>query len=418
LLQHHRDRASEGLREGARSGGSGREGMRGALVVAEITASVVLLVMCGLLLRALWTLQAIDPGFRLEHTLTARTSLPMPKYETTGTRTRFYDGVLSEIRALPGVSSAAYVSFLPLSDMRGGMFPVGISGRVESRREDNVAFLRYVTPGYFQTLGIPILQGRDVRDGDHVDGPPVAIVSASFVKQFLSGREALGQRFNFAAADREIVGVVADVKMRELTRGSEPQVYIPHRQLPDRTSEWFAPKDLAVRATGDPLALVSAVRAIVRRADAEVPLSDIQTLEQLVDDDLASRVTQLRVLGAFAGVALVLGGIGIHGLLAFAVSARVREIGIRMALGARRADVVAMIVQRSLSLSAVGVGAGAVLAYISGRWLQSLLVGVSPADGMTFAVAAALAGATAIAGSLRPALRAARVDPVAAIRLE
>ena len=155
LLQHHRDRASEGLREGARSGGSGREGMRGALVVAEITASVVLLVMCGLLLRALWTIQAIDPGFRLEHTLTARTSLPMPKYETTGARTGFYDGVLSEIRALPGVSSAAYISFLPLSDMRGGIFPVGISGRVESRREDNVAFLRYVTPGFFQTLGIP-----------------------------------------------------------------------------------------------------------------------------------------------------------------------------------------------------------------------------------------------------------------------
>jgi predicted permease len=418
LLQHHRDRASEGLREGARSVGSGREGTRGALVVAEITASVVLLVVCGLLLRALWTLQAIDPGFRLEHTLTARTSLPMPKYETTGVRTGFYDGVLSEIRALPGVSSAAYISFLPLSDMRGGMFPVGISGRVESRREDNVAFLRYVTPGYFQTLGIPILQGRDVRDADHVDGPPVAIVSASFVTQFLSGREALGQRFNFAAADREIVGVVADVKMRFLTSANEPQVYVPHRQLPDRTSEWFAPKDLAVRATGDPLALVSAVRAIVNRADGEVPLSDIQLLEELVDGDLASRVTQVRVLGAFAAVALLMGGIGIHGLLAFAVSARVREIGIRMALGARRADVVAMIVKRSLSLSAVGVGAGAVLAYLAGRWLQSLLVGVSPADGMTFAVAAALAAAAAIAGSLRPALRAARVDPVTVLRLE
>ena len=418
LLQHHRDRASEGLREGARSGGSGREGLRGALVVAEITASVVLLVICGLLLRALWTIQAIDPGFRLEHTLTVRTSLPMPKYETVGVRTGFYDGVLSEVRALPGVSSAAYTSFLPLSDMRGGIFPVGIGGRVESRREDNVAFLRYVTPGFFQTLGIPILQGRDVRDADHLDGPPVAIVSSSFVRHFLPGQEALGRRFDFAGASREIVGVVADVKMRELTRASEPQVYIPHRQLPDRTYEWYAPKDLAIRATGDPLGLVSAVREIVKRADAEVPLSDIQTLEQLVGDDQASRVTQLRVLGAFAGVALLLGGIGIHGLLAFTVSARVREIGLRMALGARRADVVAMIAKRSLSLSAAGVGTGIALAYISGRWLQSLLVGVSPTDAMTFAVAAALAAATAMAGSLSPALRAARVDPVTAIRLE
>jgi ABC-type antimicrobial peptide transport system permease subunit len=160
------------------------------------------------------------------------------------------------------------------------------------------------------------------------------------------------------------------------------------------------------------------VRAIVQQADAEVPLSDVQTLEQLVDGDLASRVTQLRVLGAFAAVALVLAGIGIHGLLAFAVSARVREIGIRMALGARRADVVAMIAKRSLSLSAVGVSAGIVLAYLSGRWLQSLPAGVSPADGWTFAVAAALAAATATAGSLRPALRAARVDAVTVMRLE
>jgi predicted permease len=342
----------------------------------------------------------------------------MPKYETTSARTAFYDGVLSEIRALPGVSSAAYVSFLPLGDMRGGIFPVGINGRVESRREDHGAFLRYVTPGFFQTLGIPLLQGRDVREADDLDTQPVAIVSASFVTQFFPGQEVLGRRFRFAAANREIVGVVPDVKMRALTRANEPQVYIPHRQLADRTQEWFAPKDLAVRAAGDPLALVAAVRAIVQRADAEVPLSDIQTLEQLVDADLASRVTQLRVLGAFAAVALVLGGIGIHGLLAFAVSARVREIGIRMALGARRADVVAMIAKRSLSLSAVGVGAGAVLAYISGRWLQSLLAGVSPADGMTFGVAAALAAATAVAGSLRPALRAARVDPVTVIRLE
>ena len=418
LLQHHRDRANEGLREGARSGGSGRERVRGALVVAEITASVVLLVVCGLLLRALWTIQAIDPGFRREHTLTARTSLPMPKYETTGARTGFYDGVLSEIRALPGVSSAAYISFLPLGDMRGGIFPVGISGRVEGRREDYVAFLRYVTPGFFQTLGIPILQGRDVRDSDHLDRQPVAIVSASFVTQFLHGQEVIGRRFTFAAADREIVGVVADVKMRGLTRGSEPQVYVPHRQQPDRTHEWFAPKDLAVRTTGDPLELVSAVRAIVQRADAEVPLSDIQTLEELVGGDLASRVTQVRVLAAFAGVALVLGGIGIQGLLAVVVSARVREIGIRMALGARRADVVAMVAKRSLSLSAVGVGAGIAFAYLAGRSLQSLLVGVSPADGMTFAVAAALVAATAIAGSLRPALRAARVDPVTVIRLE
>jgi putative ABC transport system permease protein len=418
LIQHLRDRASEGLREGARGGSSGREGLRGALVVAEITASVVLLVMCGLLLRSLWTIQAIDPGFRVDSTLTARTSLPMPKYERTAARSAFYERVLSDLRALPGVTSAAYISFLPLSDMRGGIFPVGIGERAESRRQDNVAFLRYVTPGYFRTLGIPMQQGRDVADADHHGARPVAIVSASFAAQFFPGQEALGRRFHFNGADREIVGVVGDVKVRGLTRVSEPQVYLPHQQLGDRTLEWFAPKDLVIRAQGDPLALSASVRAIVQRADAEVPLSDIQTLRELVERDTTSRATQVRVLGAFAVVALLLGGIGIHGLLAFAVSARTREIGIRMALGARRADVVGMIAKRSLLLAAFGVGIGVVLAYMSGRWLESLLVGLSPADGMTFAVATGLALATAIAGSLRPALRAAQVDPVSVIRLE
>ena len=178
-----------------------------------------------------------------------------------------------------------------------------------------MAFLRYVTPGFFQTLGIPILQGRDVRDADHLDGPPVAIVSASFVTQFFRGRRRSGGASTSPLPIARSSGSWLTSRCEELTRVSEPQVYIPHRQLPDRTYEWFAPKDLAVRAAGDPLALVSAVRAIVQRADAEVPLSDIQTLEQLVDGDLASRVTQVRVLGAFAGVALVLGGIGIQASL-------------------------------------------------------------------------------------------------------
>jgi putative ABC transport system permease protein len=418
LLQHHRDRASEGLREGARSGGGQKERLRGALVVAEITASVVLLVTCGLLLRALWTIQAIDPGFTTEPALTLRTSLPMPKYEATAVRTAFYDRVLSQIRALPGVSSAGYVSFLPLSDMRGGIFPVGIGSQVEDRRGNNVAFLRFVTPGFFESLGIRLRRGREVSESDRSDSQNVAVVSESFATRFFPGQDPVGRRFYFARTEREIVGVVSDVKMRGLTQRSEPQVYVPHQQVLDREWTWYAPKDLVVRTAGDPLSFVSMIRAAVRAADADVPLSEIQTLEELVSGDSAPRVTQLRVLGAFAAVAVLLGGIGIHGLLAFAVSARRSEIGVRMALGAQRADVVAMIAKRSLTLAAIGIVAGVVLAYVSGRAIQSLLVGVSPNDGPTFAVAIGLVLATAIAGSVQPALRAARVDPVSVIRLE
>lgn len=418
LVQQFRARASEGLREGARAGGGHKERFRGALVVAEIMASVVLLVVCGLLLRALWRIQAIDPGFATESALAVRTSLPMPKYEVTAVRTAFYRRVLSAVRRVPGVSSAGYISFLPMSDTRGGIFPVGIDGVLEDRRANQVASLRFVTPGFFQTLGIPLHRGRDVSDADTNDRRYVAVVSDSFAKRFFPGQDPIGHRFNFAEADRDIVGVVGDVKVRGLARSSEPQVYVPYQQMADDAFTWFAPKDLVVRTTGDPLALVPAVREIVRKADPDLPLSDIQTLQELVERDNTSRVAQLRVLGAFALIALLLGGVGIHGLLAFAVSARMREIGVRMALGAQRADIVSMIVNRSLVLAAIGIITGVALAYMSGRAMQSLLAGVAPGDGPTFAVAAGLALAMTIAGSVRPALRAARVDPVTVIRLE
>jgi predicted permease len=305
-----------------------------------------------------------------------------------------------------------------MSDMRGGLFPVGVSGRPNARPERDVAFLRFATPDFFRTLAIPLRRGRDIRDSDRRDTQPVAVVSESFVAQFFPDRDPIGRRFQFAGADREIVGVVADVRMRELTGTNEPQVYLSHQQVSDRTFEWFAPKDLVVRSSGDPLSLVPMVRAIVHKADPDVPLSDVQTLEQLVDADSAPRVTQLRVIGAFALVAVLLGGIGIHGLLAFAVSARTREIGVRLALGARRADVVVMIAKRSLALAAIGIMAGTAIAYASGRGMESLLAGVTPGDSLTFATAIGLALVTAIAGSLGPAVRAARVDPVSAIRLE
>lgn len=418
LAHQFRRRASEGLREGPRAGGGRRERLRGALVVAEITASVVLLVMCGLLLRALWHIQGIDPGFTTESTLAVRTSLPMPKYERVAVRTAFYTRVLSKVQALPGVSSAAYISFLPMSDVRSGIFPVGIDGVLEDRRENQVASLRFVTPDLLRTLGIPLRSGRDVEETDTNDRQQVAVVSESFARRFFPGQNPLGRRFHFAGVERTIVGVVGDIKVRGRVVSSEPQVYLPHRQMVDDVLTWFAPKDLVIRTAGDPLALVPAVREIVRGADPDQPLSDVQTLRELVERDTMSRVVQLRIVGAFGLIALLLGGVGIHGVLAFAVSSRRAEIGLRMALGAQRADIVSMIAKRSLTLTAIGIITGVPLAYISGRAIQSLLVGVPPSDGLTFAVVIALMLAMAVAGSLRPALSAARVDPVTAIGLD
>ena len=417
LLQQRSNRGSDGLlHDSGRTGGQ-RERLRGALVAAEIAASVVLLVSCGLLLRALWKTQAIDPGFSTTSALTARTSLPMPKYEIADARTAFYDAVLSRVRALPGVKAAAYTSFVPLSDMRGGIFPVGIGvPAAADRRENNVAFLRFVTPGFFTTMGIPVFQGRDVSDGDTNVTRAVAVVSRSFAGRFFADKDPIGRRFNFAGVDREIVGVVGDVRMRGLARTAEPQVYVPYRQVPDRAWTWFAPKDLVIRTDGDPLAVVPSLRAIVQRADPGQPLSEIRTLAEVVGVETGPRVAQLRIIGAFAAIAFVLAGIGLHGVLTCAVASRTLEIAIRIALGARRADVVAMIVGRSLALTGIGVGAGVALAFGSARFLESVLAGVDAADTATIAAVCGLILAMTIAVSVRPVLRAARVDPSVVVR--
>jgi predicted permease len=417
LVQQRSNGTSDGLRDSARAGGGRRERLRGALVAAEIAASVVLLVVCGLLLRALWKTQAIDPGFSTSSALSVRTSLPMPKYAGTETRKAFYDAVLSEVRALPGVTAAAYSSFVPLGDMRGGIFPVGVGvPAAPDRRENNVAFLRFVTPGFFATMGIPLVQGRDVSDADTNQTRAVAVVSRSFANRFLAGADPIGRRFNFAGVDREIVGVVGDVSMRGLTRSSEPQVWVPYRQVADGGWPWYAPKDLVIRTGGDPLALVPSVRTIVQRADPGQPVSDVRTLADVVGAETVPRVAQLRVIAAFALIAFVLAGIGLHGVLACAIASRTLEIAIRFALGARRADIVAMIVGRSLVLTAIGLGAGVALAFASARLLESVLAGVDAADAPTIAAVCALVVTMTIAVSIRPVLRATRVDPSAVVR--
>jgi putative ABC transport system permease protein len=405
------------LREGARGGiGDRRERLRSALVVAEVTATVVLLVCSGLLVRALARLGGVDPGFRSAGVLALRTDLPLPRYEATARRVAFYRRVLGEVRTLPGVDAAAYVTALPM-ERKGGIWGIGLPDRPED--PERRASLRYVSPGFFATMGIPLDRGRDVGEGDTAEALPVAVVSRSFLEQCWPGeREPLGRTFHFANQDRSIVGIVGDVRVRGLEQDSEPQVYLSYQQVPDGAIIGYVPRELVMRSTEPAGRLAAAVRAIVGRADPRQPISDLRPVGDVVAAETAPRALQARVLGAFALLAFLLAGIGLHGLLAYSVSARAPELGVRVALGADRREILGLVLRRGVQLAAAGVLAGAVLAYGAGRSLQALLAGVSPHDPLTYATAVGLSLVMALAGSLLPALRATRLDPLVVMRTE
>ncbi|MEX2660987.1 MAG: FtsX-like permease family protein [Vicinamibacterales bacterium] len=349
--------------------------------------------------------------------LTLRTALPFERYQTTSSRVRFYDGVLAGVSALPGVSAAAYTSFTPLI-MRGGIWPVEMPGLAPQDVDVHTASLRFLTPKYFAALDIPILQGRDFSPSDTFDAPFVAVVSESFAKRYWPDGSPLGRTFTIAFDERTIVGVAGDVRVRGLEQTSEPQVYVPYTQVRDGWMPYYVPKDLLIRTAGDPLALVPAVRQIVRAADPELPVADIRSMEDVVALQTAPRRTQTAVLGLFAGMALLLAAIGLHGLLSFGVSQRRQEIGVRIALGAPRANVLRLVLRESAMLAVLGGVAGLALAYAAARGFDSLLAGVQPNDPWTYAGAAFVTVLVTLSGSLVPALRALRVDPVGALRAE
>lgn len=409
--------ALDALRADARSGGGRTQRLRSALVIVEIVASVVLLISSGLLIRAVWNIQQTKPGFRAHNVLTLRTALPLPKYETVAPRVQFFEQVLDGVRALPGVESAAYVTGLPMQ-MRGGIFPASMPGGEEIRDGSADVSLRFITPQFFGTLGIPFLRGRDIAATDDAKHPSVAVVSESFARRHWPGQDPIGKRFKVASAERTIAGVVGDVRVRGLERPSEPQVYLPYRQVEDGAVIGYVPKELVVRTTAHPKVLIASIREIVRNADPEQPISNITTLDAILDDETASRVTQVRLLGTMAAIALLIAAIGIHGLLAYTVSLRWRELGVRLALGAQTNGIVRLVLREGLVLAAIGIAAGMLVAYLAARGMGALLAGIRPMDPVTFAIASLLCFLTVLIGCLRPALRAARVDPMTALRAE
>jgi predicted permease len=409
-------RSFAALRDGARGSGQ-RQRLRTTLVAVEVAVSVALLISSGLLIRAVWRVQAVSPGFSAEGVLTLRTQLPRPKYDEPTRRADFYTRVLSGVRALPGVQAASYTSGLPMV-LTGGITLILLPGEVDRRDGTQSASFRLVTSQFFTTLQIPLRRGRTIDDDDRRGRPLVAVVSESFARRHWPNADAIGRTFETRGQMRTVVGVVGDMMVRGLERTSEPQLYIPFDQAPDNTGELYQPKELLVRSSRPAAALLPAIREIVRRVDAEQPISNVRMLSDVVADQTSTRRAQVRILGALAVLALLLAGVGIHGLLAFTVAQRDREIGVRLALGANPGLVARMVVSEGVRMALIGVVPGILIAYAGARAMGALLFGVRPDDPLTIGVAAVACFVTAAAACVRPALRASRIDPISALRAE
>jgi putative ABC transport system permease protein len=402
----------QALRTRSASGGN-TDRLRAVLVLAEVAGCVILLVGTGLLLKALWRVQSVDPGFRPAGVLTMRTALPMPKYSQPDVRQAFYSRVLASVRALPGVTSAAYVSYHPMEPF-SGRFQVLSPGVADDPLTAPGAFVHFVTPGYFATLGIPLRRGRVIDERDDASAPQVVVLSESLAERLWPGQDPIGRAVT-VAGDRTVVGVVGDIVVRSLEGPRSLQVYFPAAQL-GTTSTYYAPRDLLIRTSGDPSALGPVVDRIIRDVDPEQAVSTVRPLADIVSLGIAPRRDQLFVLATFAAIAFLLAAVGIHGLLSFTVSARTHEIGVRVALGAMRSTILRMFLRQGITLGIVGVAVGLPLAYLGARALGGLLFGVEPSDPRVYAPAALLALTLAVTGSLLPALRAAAIDPAMTTR--
>ncbi len=407
----------ESLKEGARAGES-RGGMRlrDSLVVAQFAMAFALLVGAALMVETLWNLRRVDLGFRSDHLLTMGVPLPDTKYNTNEKLRAFYRDVLDRTRTLPGVKSVGFGSDAPFTSI-GDTEGYAIEGAPPTLPgQDNDALYREVTAGYLETIGGTLEEGRLLEDRDIESSQPVVVINEFLAKRHWPGQDPVGKRLKLSGSKepwRTVVGVVKDIRERGLLLDMKPAVYLPVNQVERPGADY-----LVARTAQDPASLITAVRGAVWAVDKERPVSFIRTMDQLMEENIADRARPMTLLGIFAGLALVLACIGVYGVLAYSVAQRTREIGVRMALGARPLDVTGMILRRGLKLSAIGLIAGAALAGALGLLLRSLLYGVTPAAPLVYAGTATSLIIVALAACVIPAQRAARVDPVVALRDE
>jgi len=390
--------------------------LRSALVLAEVAATVTLLVGGGLLVKAMWRVQSVDLGFHADGVLTVRTNLPFAKYPNYAARRNFYTRVLTETRTLPGVMSVGYTTGLPLL-LGAGIMPITVPGAINDPATTPRASLRAVTPDYFATMRIPLRRGRFVDDRDRATTPPVAVISESLARQLWPDQDPIDRQLTILSSTRTVVGIAADIVVRGLERTSEPQVYLSSEQLTP-FGIFYAPRDLVVRASVNAMALTPAIRKIIHDADPELAISDFRLFDAVRAEQTAARRDQLFVLGLFATTAFLLAAVGIYGLLSYTVQARTQEVGVRVALGARPATIARMFLSEGIRLAIAGSLIGVPVAYAAGRAISTLLFGITPADPTVYAVAIALTVAMALGISVIPAARAAMLSPLTALRAE
>ena len=416
-MQISRASLADGLRQGGRAGIGGRGATRDVLVVLEVAAAMVLLVGAGLMLHTMAKLRAIDVGFRSDHLLTMRCVLPRQQYQDPKRRLAFYERVLEGVRALPGVEGTAYNSTLPFLSM-GNTQSYRVEGRDFEPGEATDALLRVGSNEYLKTMGVRLLEGRLAVAHDGDGAPLVIVVNETLARRFWPKESALGHRITMYGPTpvwRTIIGVVQDLQERGYDFGKKPGVYIPFVQFPET---WAVPENLIVRTHSDPTAISGAVRRVIAGVDPLQPVNAVRTMDEIIDNAVADRTLQMRLLGSFAGLALLLASIGLYGVLSYLVTQRGREIALRMALGANARAVVGMVIGRGLALTGAGLAIGLASAAAATRLMRTMLYNVEAFDPATFAwVSAALIAIAALACWL-PARRASRVDPIVVLREE
>lgn len=391
---------------------------RSILVTTEVALSFILLMGAGLFMRSFVSLTATEPGFRTERVLTAELSLTGGRYGNSATATRFYNLLLDELRRRPGVRSAGATSFLPLrGGDRNASFVIEEPASGAPDGAEPLAWYRIATPGYFETMGIPLLRGRTFTAGDHADAPGVVVVNEALAQLSWPNADPVGKRLSPEWADGAwltVTGVVGNVRHNGLAEGAVPELYSPHAQLAAAARTMT----VVVGTVDDPARVVSTLRDAVRTVDPDIPLERVSTMDDVLGRSLALPRIHLSTFGTFGALAVLLAAVGLYGVVSTVVSQRAREIGVRMAVGARPMDAMRWALGRAAALALLGIGVGLLGALVLSPALDGRLYGVSPTDPLTFVAVTLILGAVALLASLVPAGRAAAVDPIIALRGE
>jgi len=406
---------NDALKQGGRTQVGGSHLLRDSLVVAQVAGAMVLLIGAGLMIQTLMRLQAVDIGLRADHLLTMGTNLPNTGYEAAEKRIAFLSAVQDRVKRLPGVVNAGFASDLPFQTV-GDTTSFKIEGRPEPPN-DNVqdSLYREVTPGYLESLQVRLIEGRLLDEHDQRDSSRVIVINETFAHQYWPNKSPLGDRVSFGLhpATSTIVGVIGDVRERGLQWSTKPGLYVPASQVRSTDAT-----NLVVRTSGDPAEAANAVRDAIWSVDRNVPVVDVLTMNDYIELEVRAHRHQMLVLAVFAGIAVFLSALGIYGVLAYSVTERRREIGVRMALGADRASVTGMVMRHGFKLTLAGVAAGATIAFAGTTLMASLLFGVKPKDPLTFCAVAGLLTIVALASCFGPAYAASRVDPMRVLQDE